>query len=166
MLLAFVWRAAAIVENRTIDNRNGDSHTFAIPVYRPGNVWHGKGCTTCAISPDENKAYDGTWSAATYRPNRMSSLNISFSFEGTSLWVFFILENGQKPGITENTAVSFTIDGNPDGNFVHLPEAGKGLQYNALVYSRTGLRQGQHDFLIDTTGDQEAWVNFDYAIYT
>ncbi|KIY70437.1 hypothetical protein CYLTODRAFT_347736 [Cylindrobasidium torrendii FP15055 ss-10] len=162
----FLWSVAAVAENRTIDDRNGDSHTSEKPRYSPDNVWDGKGCTECTISLDESRAHDGDWSAATYRPSEMSSLNISFPFEGTSLYVYFILANDQGVGITEYTAVNFTLDGRHDGNFTHLPQTGKGLQYNASVYSVTGLPQARHDFLIDTSGPTIAWLNFDYAIYT
>ncbi|KIY70438.1 hypothetical protein CYLTODRAFT_347729 [Cylindrobasidium torrendii FP15055 ss-10] len=152
--------------NITIDDTYGDSETGAVPIYSPVNAWDGADCMKCAIQPDASKAHDGSWYAATYNKG-MESLNISFSFEGTALYVYFILANDEGVGITTTTAVTFTLDGVPDGDFTHIPLDAEGLQYNELVYARTGLNQEWHDFLISTSGfPGDDFVNFDYALYT
>ncbi|KIY70446.1 hypothetical protein CYLTODRAFT_451750 [Cylindrobasidium torrendii FP15055 ss-10] len=150
--LAFVWRAAALVENRTIDDGDGDEHTHVLPEYRPVDRWKFKDCPTCAIHPDVSQTHGSSWHAGLYMPDQLSSLNILFPFEGTALYVYFILANGQNSTTIQDTAVNFTLDDNPAGSFTHIGEAGKGLQYRALVYHTTGLNQTQHSFFIESSG--------------
>ena len=70
--------------NRTIDDTFGDSETGRLPVYLPPTAWGGNNCTGCAIQPDRDMAFDGTWMAVTYHPALISA-NVSFSFEGLSI---------------------------------------------------------------------------------
>lgn len=85
---------------------------------------------------------------------------------GTAIYVYFILAN-TIADTTTLTECNFTLDGLPAGSFTHTPTTSTKLQYNALVFSQTGLTNANHTFMISTAGlDHEAFVNFDYAQYT
>ncbi|KAF8336674.1 hypothetical protein F5887DRAFT_987266 [Amanita rubescens] len=94
-------------------------------------------------------------------------MNITFSFTGVSIWVFFM---GDILSVPTSTECSFTIDGNHMGAFSYQPndgEAVQDIQYNAIVFSGSGLSNSQHEFVISTSGAPNmTYVNFDYAIYT
>ncbi len=56
------------------------------------------------------------------------------------------------------------------GAFSYQPnnsEAAQNIQYNATVFSASGLSNSQHEFVISTSGAPNmTYVNFDYAIYS
>ena len=72
--------------NHTIDDTNGDSVTGVKPTYNPSvaGIWAGPSCgSECVIHPDPSQAFDGTFSAATYKPqNNMTSISIEIPFTG------------------------------------------------------------------------------------
>ncbi|KAF8922058.1 hypothetical protein CPB85DRAFT_18766 [Mucidula mucida] len=164
-LLANCARGARV--NRTIDDTNGDSETGVVPVYQPMSAWDGTHCARCAIQPSPSSAFDGTWMAATYNPT-LGSTNISFSFEGVALYVYFILANNEGSGITTRTECNFTLDDERAGLFTHTPsDITTALEYNALAFSVAGLEQRAHSVLVSTSGvDYNVFVSFDYAVYT
>ncbi|KAJ6604211.1 hypothetical protein DFH09DRAFT_1121977 [Mycena vulgaris] len=151
--------------NRTIDDTNGDSVGGTVPVYSPSSSWAGSSCTGCAIQPSTSDAFDGTWSAATYNSG-LGSMTVSMSFTGIAIYVYFILANNAGNGITTTTKANFSIDGTSAGTFAHTPTTSNDLEYNALVFSQTGLSNSSHSLVISTVGSDDIYVNFDYAIYT
>ncbi|THV03987.1 hypothetical protein K435DRAFT_714971 [Dendrothele bispora CBS 962.96] len=167
VLLTLLPRALGDAVNRTIDDSLGDSVTQQIPTYFPEHgVWEDQTCSGCAIQPDRSLAFGGTWTAATYHAD-IGNVSISFNFHGTAVYIFFILANDQGPGITTLTECNFTLDGVVVGHFVHQPTTSLDLEYNATVFSQTGLPNKDHAFQISTTGVEDSvFVNFDYAIYT
>ncbi|KAF5388899.1 hypothetical protein D9757_005054 [Collybiopsis confluens] len=113
-------------------------------------------------------AYEQTWTAVTYEPY-LGSTSISFTFTGTAIYVFFILSNALPPTYTATTAANFTLDGVFQTTYIHSPDPnGPAFQFNesALGFSKTGLENGTHNLLINTTGEDFIFVNFDYALYT
>ncbi|KAF5373814.1 hypothetical protein D9758_000975 [Tetrapyrgos nigripes] len=158
------------ISNRTIDDTFGDSVSHRTPVFLSETlaVWDDRSCSGCAIQPDKALAFNGTWTAATYSPG-VGTISVMFNFTGIALYIFFILANDQGPGITTVTECNFTLDGTAVGHFLHEPTASRELQYgeNAMVFSKTGLSNEEHIFMISTAGiDHDVFVNFDYAIYT
>ncbi|KIY70436.1 hypothetical protein CYLTODRAFT_392047 [Cylindrobasidium torrendii FP15055 ss-10] len=152
--------------NRTIDDTNGDSDSGKVPIYNPSEAWAGLDCTGCAIRPDRSLVFDRTLTAATYNPD-MDSMDVTFSFTGTDIWVYFVLANDQGNGVTTSTDCNFTLDGKLAGHFQHAPTNSTALEYNTLVFAANGLKQQSHDLIISTSGIQEnQWVAFDRAIYT
>jgi hypothetical protein len=92
-------------------------------------------------------------------------------FTGVSLWVFFILINNttSSASIMSTTWCNFTLDGNDVGTFAHWVdyEATWTVQYNATVFSVSGLSNSLHEFIISTSdGQVGSYIIFDYAIYT
>ncbi|KAF8647466.1 hypothetical protein AX16_006672 [Volvariella volvacea WC 439] len=168
-LLSLVPTTGAALTNRTIDDTIGDVTTLFRPIYRPPTlgVWEGNTCRTCAIQPDRELAFDGTWTAATYNPG-IGSMSIELSFPGVAIYVYFILANDQGDGITTKTVCDFILDGRPAGSFIHEPTDSPLLEYNSLVFARVGLTNTTHNLTIETTGitDENIFVNFDYSIYT
>ncbi|RDB27678.1 hypothetical protein Hypma_003230 [Hypsizygus marmoreus] len=166
LLSLYALRAGAVATNRTIDDTIGDSVTGSRPVYLPATVgvWEDATCSRCSVNPDQSRAFKGTWTAATYNPG-LGSMSIELPFQGTAIYVFFILA-GIIPGVTTETACNFTLDGQLAGTFNHTPSTASDLQYDALVYSERNLRNVDHKLIISTSADHNVFVGFDYAIYT
>ncbi|TEB15069.1 hypothetical protein FA13DRAFT_1721327, partial [Coprinellus micaceus] len=125
--LDFAWGR---VVNRTIDDTFGDSETQRLPLYLPRHV---------------DKAFKNTYQAATYAPDS-GKISITLAFNGTAIWVFFILANNEGDGITTITDVNFAMDGeNTPTNFRHAPDlTTREPLYNQLVYNRTDMPFGTH----------------------
>lgn len=84
LILFIVVRAVAAAQiNRTIDDTIGDVLTGTKPIYAPSTsgVWEDNTCTGCALQPDRTKAFQGTWTAATYNPG-LGSMSVTLSFKG------------------------------------------------------------------------------------
>ncbi|KAF8998269.1 hypothetical protein BDQ17DRAFT_1428557 [Cyathus striatus] len=162
----FSFTLAGIV-NRTIDDSFGDSQTSQKPLYLPrAGVWDDQTCKTCAINPDPSKAFMKTYTAATYSPD-INNISISMGFEGTAIYVFFILANNQGAGIITATMANFTIDGQLVGYFTYSPGNTSNILFNQLAFKKIDLPNGIHQLVISTSGiKSEAFINFDYAIYT
>ncbi|KAJ3550094.1 hypothetical protein NMY22_g632 [Coprinellus aureogranulatus] len=161
--------AWAAVVNRTIDDTFGDSETRRLPLYLPsiGEVWKGPECVGCAINPDTSKAFKNSYQAATYAPDS-GKISITLTFNGTAIWVFFILANNEGDGITTVTDVNFAMDGESTPiNFRHAPDlTTRDPLFNQLVYSRTDMPFKTHALEIFADANFNVYINFDYAIYT
>ncbi|KAF8891354.1 hypothetical protein BD779DRAFT_1670970 [Infundibulicybe gibba] len=155
-----------VPSNRTIDDTNGDSVTGARPIYLPNGPWGGAGCKGCAIQPDPSRAHNGTWTAATFHPELMN-MSISFEFQGTAVYVFFINANTQAAGVTTLTECDFYVDGTYSSSYQHAPTASTELDYNVLAFSATDLVNSDHTISIITANKSySTFLNFDYATYT
>lgn len=167
LLLQYHLAWAAIV-NRTIDDTFGDSDTHLVPVYFPATdgTWKDQTCIGCAISLDTKQAFKQTYTAATYSPST-GKISVTLTFNGTAIWVYFILPNNNGEGITTITDCDFTMNKDPAVNFRHAPDLTKtDADYNQLVYSRTDLPFATHTLEISTQANFNTYINFDYAIYT
>ncbi|KAF9478487.1 hypothetical protein BDN70DRAFT_836028 [Pholiota conissans] len=159
---------AAGIVNRTIDDSFGDSQTGLLPIYLPGGgVWKDETCIGCSINPNVANTFKGTYTASTYNPG-LGSTNITMQFNGTAIYVFFILANNAGDGITSLTEANFTVDGTAPVLFSHAPDlTTTAIQFNQLVFQQTNLINAQHTLVISTSGvNTNVYVNFDYAIYT
>ncbi|KIM48570.1 hypothetical protein M413DRAFT_437782 [Hebeloma cylindrosporum] len=154
-LIFFIWNLQLVlagIVNRTIDDAFGDSSTLRQVAYLPTtlNVWQDLTCSGCLIRPDTSRAFKGTYTAATYSP-QLGSMSITMKFNGTAIYVFFILANNAG-----------------DELFQHAPDLSRtDIDYNQLVYSKEALINAEHTLVISTSGvDTNVYVNFDYVIYT
>ena len=87
-------------------------------------------------------------------------------FPGVSVWVFFILANNINVyGTNATTMCNFTLDGNSMPALSHQPSTSSAFQYNATVFSTSGLSNSQHELVI-STDISPSFICFDYAIYT
>jgi hypothetical protein len=188
-LSPFFRTACSAATNRTIDDTYGDSVTGEKPVYSPStpHTWDNASCAGCLVKPDNTKAFNGTWTAATYNPG-LQSMSIDLKFKGdfqiipqclrpelfvnvtpgTALYVYFILPN-TVPDATTLTECAFELDGTSSGSFRHDPTSSTDYLYrdSALVYVNKSLPNADHTFRIATTGlDHNVFVAFDYAMYT
>lgn len=183
----FFNQSMAVGVNRTIDDVFGDSETRQLPIFLPQTigVWKDQTCADCAIRPDNNQAFHKTYTSATYNPG-LKSINVTMHFDGeyifwaslllcgltyslgTAIYVFFILANNAGVGITSNTNCVFKLDGATVGTFEHTPDnTTTDIQYNVLAFSKTGISPGQHQLVLATENlGFNAYLNFDYAIYT
>uniref|UniRef100_A0A8H7Y1U1 Uncharacterized protein n=1 Tax=Psilocybe cubensis TaxID=181762 RepID=A0A8H7Y1U1_PSICU len=169
--LFWVPRVDADGVNRTIDDTFGDSVTKQRVTYTPASgVWHDATCLTssgCAIVGDPTQCFSSTYTAATYR-DPWSETSIAMQFNGTAIYVFFILANNMGTGIITQTVANFTLDGGQPQLFTHQPDPNtKDLNYGQLVFSLTNLTNSEHTLVISASEVHiNSYINFDYAVYT
>ncbi|KAG6888114.1 hypothetical protein C0995_010622 [Termitomyces sp. Mi166 len=93
-------------------------------------------------------------------------MSIQFSFQGTAIYVYFILANFVGNGITTETLCNFTLDDEFITQYHHIPTSSKEYNFNSLVFSKDGLLNKSHTLLISTSGlSRDVFTSFDYAIY-
>jgi len=89
---------------------------------------------------------------------------------GVSIWVFFILANSVSDGsetYLASTQCNFSLDFNYVDTFFHQPdESTQDLQYNAIVFSASGLSNSLHYLEMSANLTNTSYFTFDYAIYT
>lgn len=82
------------------------------------------------------------------------------------MYAYFILV-GQQDQTTTLTNLSFALDGDNAGSFVHIPAADTAIQYNVLGFSKKDLENSAHTLVISTVGPaEESLVLFDRIIYS
>ncbi|PFH51668.1 hypothetical protein AMATHDRAFT_58418 [Amanita thiersii Skay4041] len=149
--------------NRTIDDTFGDQVTGKRPLFLPNTtgVWGNKTCNECKIQPDPALAFHGTWAAAAYQEG-LENISIALDFTGVAIYAFFTLSSDAV------TNCEIVLDYGIRDLFIHWiePTLNK-MEYNTLIYSKTGLENKAHQLLISTapllTG---YYLSFDFAIYT
>lgn len=83
------------------------------------------------------------------------------------MYVFFTLVNQAAPGVTTNTITGFVLDNNVQQPFRYISDPTlPPYSYKSLVFRQENLDNVQHVLQIVTTGNEDSYVNFDYAIYT
>jgi len=170
LLLSIVTHVNAIIENRTIDDTNGDSVTHVVPDYNNGdgsaNVWNAQpGCSGCTLKPDASKAFDNTWHDNMYFGGTpLASVNITFT--GTAIWVYNIVPNSNTTGFPTN--LEFYLDGTFDRTFKYTPSYNQtDFLYDFVVYQRE-VDNGTHvlEMTLGNDPTQNSVMLFDYALYT
>lgn len=163
--LAFrlVWGATKQVN---IDDSVGDG----TPTYFPASgEWEDENCAGCWLTPDKAKAFQGSWTAATYNPGK-GPMYFDLTFEGIGIDVYFILANTQPRNPTADTKANFVLDGKTDGSpFTYAHDSTSNYYYNRKVYSKSGLSQAKHTLRVGITDGNEQgsyWLAFDYAVVT
>lgn len=163
---------AALV-NVIIDDTRGDERSGAAPEYSSAHAWNARSaddqCSICGAQPDPGQPYDHTWHDDTTFPGQLPS-NITFSFKGTALSIFFILANNVDI-VHKDTRLAFYLDGSPKPvtQYLHTPDLTvNGFLYNQPVFANASLPDGEHTILISSRadGDHGSLALFDYAIYT
>ena len=187
-LSLFSWNALGNLVNRTIDDTEGDSVSGQTVTYFPatpdGAPWATPNCPVCAIKPDLQQAFDGTYRAATWYPvNDTMGISTKFNGElkfcfnheplsirssGTALYVFFILVNNIGSDITTLTIANFTLDEGEPELFQHIPDPlNSDILYKQPVFIRENLENMEHSINISVSKVLEpVYLNFDYMIYT
>ncbi|KAH8116545.1 hypothetical protein DFH11DRAFT_1506467 [Phellopilus nigrolimitatus] len=168
ILSAFSGSTVGILVNVTIDDENGDSVTGAKPTYSGVGLdgWaQGAGCHGCMAKLDPSQAFDGTWHDSTWHPGDADEKTIEMSFSGTAVYAFFLLANNVSY-VTTLTSLSFSVDGNEAGTFVHQPTSSLDFQYNVPGFSKTDLANAPHTLTIQTAGNDATLILFDYVVYT
>lgn len=96
-LLISLRYAGAAATNRTIDDEFGDSVTGQKAIFLPttAGIWEGQECAGCRVQPNRDIAFEGTWNAATFRPEVGGSgpLSIDLSFKGACSCNFLSMSN-------------------------------------------------------------------------
>ncbi|KAJ6614177.1 hypothetical protein B0H10DRAFT_2046293 [Mycena sp. CBHHK59/15] len=159
--------STATLWNRTIDDTQGDSVSGLLPAYDPLVQFYPNesGCSFCGTHPDPAGAFGGTWHDGSQLPGT-PSISVTLSFNGTAIYVFCILANNLTNVMT-NSYFTFTLDGVPQGNFIHNPLSTPDYQYMVNVYRIDGLKQKSHVLVMATDNESTgSLILFDYAIYT
>ncbi|KAI0370454.1 hypothetical protein BV20DRAFT_913691, partial [Pilatotrama ljubarskyi] len=169
--------SSAVLVNRTIDDQELNADTHLAPQYEPLGQWaQGSICGGCAIKPatrthepggvDTSKVFDGTWHDSTYHPGD-SEHTITVWFQGQAVYVFNLIANGIRAGVTTFTNLSFTLDGAPAGSYTHLPDdQAHTIMYDVLVFSNASMPAGWHKLNVVAGGPTPSLILFDYIIYT
>ncbi|KAH8827331.1 hypothetical protein DL96DRAFT_1606317 [Flagelloscypha sp. PMI_526] len=163
LVFRLVWGATKKV---TID----DSIGSGTPTYTPSTgQWEDQNCADCWLTPDKAKAFQGSWTAATYNPGK-GPMYFDLTFEGTGIEIYFILANNAPRNPTTDTKASFILDGKTDGApYLHPHDSSSDYYYNQKVYSKSGLSQSKHTLRVGIPDGNEQgsyWIAFDYAIVT
>lgn len=170
--------------NITVDDRYSSSLSGDAPVYAPSTVWNqGPQCSGCFVQPDPSQAFGGTWHDSTIAIGDVP-YTISYTFEGklsrdwstillliiegagTAVFIFLILAKW-VPFATTFTNISFTLDGNPEGTFIHMPDETNQFEYHVNGFTKNNLQNKAHTIVItNQPGSSNSLVLFDYLIYT
>jgi hypothetical protein len=67
-------------------------------------------------------------------------------------------------GVTTKAQYDFTLDGQPQPPYTHIPDSTTNISYNVPVLSVSGLANTQHEVVMSI--EPVAIALFDYAIYT
>ncbi|KAI5115993.1 hypothetical protein M0805_009065 [Coniferiporia weirii] len=157
-----------VLVNRTIDDQFGDSVTGVLPTYGGygGSNWaQGATCQKCRAQPDPSSVFQGSWHDTTWSPGDSGEKVMTVNFNGSAVYVFIILANNLHP-TTTFTNLSFSLDGELVGNFVHSPTSGTDYEYNVTAYANESLANVGHNLVMQTTGDNAVLVLFDYLVYS
>ncbi|KAH8101362.1 hypothetical protein DFH11DRAFT_1524094, partial [Phellopilus nigrolimitatus] len=155
--------------NVSVDDQSGDERTDALPNYFPTNGWtQGNGCSGCGVKPDPTEAFANTWHDTTSHVNDTEPRTISINFTGTAVYAFFILpDTVTTAGLTILVNMTFMLDGQPAGEFVHIPTNSTGFLYEQPCYVNDSLVNGPHQLFISANAQTSAsLILFDYLLYT
>ncbi|THH03755.1 hypothetical protein EW145_g6028 [Phellinidium pouzarii] len=91
---------------------------------------------------------------------------MQIDFFRSAVYAFVILANF-IPYVTTLTNLSFSIDGEEVGSFMHFPSSSTDYEYHVPAYVNTSLLNMQHTLTMQTAiGDNASLVLFDYVIYS
>ncbi|KAI5117134.1 hypothetical protein M0805_008253 [Coniferiporia weirii] len=169
LLFVYLELSRGVLVNRTVDDQFGDSVTGVPPTYEGPSMdgWtQGSTCGTCKAQPDPYLAFQGTWHDSTWGPGDRSENMVNVFFNGSAVYVFIILANN-VPNVTSLTSLSFSLDGEVVGTFVHSPTSSEtDYEYNVAAYTNENLGNTLHKLTMQTTGDVPILFLFDYLIYS
>ena len=157
--------------NITVDDTFGNPDRSVIPTYLPANdTWHtgspGEQCAVCTIKPSEldtSQIFDQSWHHGSYLLN--NPISVQVTFPGTAVYVYNVVPN-TIPGANTFMNISFAIDGETVGQFLHVPDSISEIMYNHLVYANTTLSDSPHTLVMSASGSNESFIFFDYLLYT
>ncbi|TFK21289.1 hypothetical protein FA15DRAFT_598086 [Coprinopsis marcescibilis] len=128
------------------------------------SIWKGSNSKDCWLFPDVTRTHGGTYTAATYRRGERP-ITLQLRFEGTAIYVFFILVNRGSAGTIMDTICNITLDNNPPKRYVHNPNpSANQFLYNQLIYEHSNLGNSSHTLNITSHGSDSSYINFDYFI--
>ncbi|PSR83170.1 hypothetical protein PHLCEN_2v5819 [Hermanssonia centrifuga] len=174
--ILFPPQAFTVLVNVTVDDAGTDPNTGSTFVYTPAGRWnYGPDCPGCTVQPDPSFIFDNSWHDATYNAtfpggSENETQVVSFSFEGSAIYVYGIIAHSAKP--SRNAGMFFFIDGEQVGSFIQTPlpadsTADLTFTYNVPLYSTSSISNGQHTFALQNgQGQQPSLVLFDYIIYS
>lgn len=92
---------------------------------------------------------------------------MTVQLHGTAVYVYNIIANNGSAAILSTTDITFFLDGDYIGRFVHISlPSDVALQYDILVYKNQSLVDTPHTFTMQATGSTDSLIMFDYIIYT
>ena len=173
LFVHLVHPAGGVSVNVTVDDTFGNGDGSMLPTYLPddGNTWHvgspTEQCETCAIRPSEldmGQIVGQSWHHATYFVD--IPIEIKVTFPGTAVYVYNIIPNYLPGGAATLVNISFALDGETVGNFLHNPDSSSDFLYNQLVYANASLSVSHHTLVMSASGRSPSVIVFDYLLYT
>ncbi|TFK22991.1 hypothetical protein FA15DRAFT_595123 [Coprinopsis marcescibilis] len=163
ILLQGLSSSLAALVNRTVDDTGSGNAVSYFP--NDNSIWKRSNCDNCWLFPDVNRTYGGTYLAATYGPGQRT-ITLQLRFEGTAIYVFFILANRGSPGTILDTMCDISLDNNSPTRYLHVPNPSAADQflYDQLVYENSNLENSAHTLNITSHGSDRSYINFDYFI--
>ncbi|KAH9911788.1 uncharacterized protein BXZ73DRAFT_56766, partial [Epithele typhae] len=122
--------------------------------YRPlgENWWSGGAFSKFGVDPTRLSGQSWMWAQSLQ--GDQTSATATFQFSGVSVYVFNVLIHFIN--------VEFFLDDEPNPTtFVWQPSGLEHIQYNTVVYSRSGLDNTQHTLKMQLKNDGESMIFFD-----
>ncbi|GJE89265.1 hypothetical protein PsYK624_053620 [Phanerochaete sordida] len=160
--------ALGALVNVTVDDEGSDLTTGERINYE-GDWAVGPACVdsivACEASPDVTQVRDGSWHGTTHNPNIPSQTvpgNATFSFNGTALYAFGVLDGAWDLELT------FFLDGQDAGRLSVPQTTSYTYQYNQLLFKAEGLDDTTHFWRMQNgLGNKTTSVALlDYLMYT
>ncbi|EJD41106.1 hypothetical protein AURDEDRAFT_127321 [Auricularia subglabra TFB-10046 SS5] len=131
--------AGAAARNFTVDD------TDPSWLYKPATgVWglisKDLPCPSCQSQPEPDKVHGSTWHDSTSDEFRGAGSAV-LTFEGVAATIYVVCPGPHKGG-QYSLSLSFTLDGQANGTFVHSPCSD--YSYNYPVHTVSGLERGVH----------------------
>ncbi|KLO13079.1 hypothetical protein SCHPADRAFT_874504 [Schizopora paradoxa] len=165
--------------NITIDDSFADPSTGVQIFYglqnRPGegNGWApGQDCPGCLAQPNKTLAFNNSWHDTTY--SAKGDIPYAWmTFTGSAVYVMGIVIASMKKTSTSlnNTRLSFEIDGEDQGTYLHVASIGSDIvySYDTLFFAKEDLPFDFHNITImvgNSVDNQDSLCLLDRIIYT
>ncbi|TFK21301.1 hypothetical protein FA15DRAFT_83915 [Coprinopsis marcescibilis] len=159
-ILLQAWIIRCTPANYTIDDTTGDARAQNLPFYLPQGSWSNN-CTECDMQPEAQNASNGTYTQTRDNVNISNPAYINIDFEGTAIYLFFILGN-ELPSGSITTNITIRLD-RQEYTFSRNSTQGTGFfEYDQLVFAKDTLPNTNHTLSIDVY----SVLAFDRAVYT
>ncbi|KLO13080.1 hypothetical protein SCHPADRAFT_904487 [Schizopora paradoxa] len=166
--------------NITIDDSSADPLTGVQIFYglqnQPGTSagWAaGQDCPNCLAQPDKAQAFDNSWHDSTYSVPKGNLPYAWVTFTGSAVYVMGIIVASipQTNYSLNNSRLFFQIDGEDQGNYLHVASIGPEIvySYNALFFAKEDLPYGLHNITImngDSSPAPDSLCLLDRIVYT
>ena len=93
----------------------------------------------------------------------------TFHFNGAAVYVYCAIGRLDDPStFATRSDMTFYIDGEEVGTYIKEPPGGTGFDYDVLVFEKTSLSPGEHEFILQNGRPDglQSLVLLDRIVYT